>query len=194
MRNLLTCFRHFVECRRGVTAVEFAFVLPILMFFTVGIMEFSTMFMAQNMLENAVNTASREGKTGFVKTGMSRDAYLLELVQNKIDGLMDPSKVTMESQVYEALDQVGEPEPFTDKVPKNGAYDPGEVFTDMNGNGEWDPDMGTEGLGTHGDVVVYTITYPWQVMTPMIAEIFGNDGIVPLTSRILVKNEPYGNG
>jgi hypothetical protein len=195
MRTFTNWLRRFVDCRRGVTAVEFAFTLPILLFFTLGITEFSTIFMAQNMLENATNTASREGKTGYVKSGLSREAFLLLLIQERIDKLMDPSKITMDTQVYKALNQVNEPEPYTDRN-HNGRYDTGETFTDTNGNGHWDPDgaYAEEGYGNAGDVTVYTVSYQWKVMTPLLSEILGNNGIVTLSSRILVKNEPYGNG
>jgi len=51
---------------------------------------------------------------------------------------------------------------------------------------------GSEGLGAAEQVVVFTITYPWQTFTPLLGELIGDEnGIVPLTSRIVVRNEPY---
>ncbi len=35
------------------------------------------------------------------------------------------------------------------------------------------------------------ITYPWQVMTPLIGNIVGDDGIIDLMAYSVVKNEPY---
>src|SRR6185369_4666112 len=117
----------------GATAVEFAFVLPVLLFFIVGIIEYSTIFMAQNILENAINYASRTGKTGYVENGMSRETMILGEVQSRIDKLMDPSKITIAAEVYKNLDDIGKPEPFVDRN-HNGIYDAGETYTDVNSN------------------------------------------------------------
>jgi hypothetical protein len=65
-------------------------------------------------------------------------------------------------------------------------------FVDVNGNGQWDDDMGKAGLGNPGDVVVYTVTYPWPIMTPLMKPIIGNS--ITLTARSVVRNEPYGTG
>jgi hypothetical protein len=193
MRHLSKSIRHFAKCQRGATAMEFAFVMPILLLFTVGILEFSMMFLAQNTLENATNYASREGKTGHVDSGMTREEYMLFLIQSRISRLMDIEKLTLDTKVYRSLEDVGKPEPYTD-ANNNNQYDLGETYTDTNLNGHWDPDIGVEGLGNSGEVVVYTVIYPWQTLTPFLGNILGNDGIIGLTSRILVKNEPYGNG
>jgi hypothetical protein len=192
MRILPFSIRRLARCQRGTTAMEFAFVMPIMLFFTIGILEFSMMFMAQNVLENATNFASREGKTGHIGTGMTREEYMLYLIQTRINRLMDVEQITLDTKVYKSLDDVGKPEPFTD-ANNNGQYDQGESFTDSNHNGEWDADMGVEGLGNAGEVVVYTVIYPWQLLTPFLGNVLGTDGIISLSSRILVKNEPYGN-
>ncbi len=193
MQSLRKLFARFRSCQRGVSAVEFAFVLPILMFFMVGTLEFSTMFLAQNILENAVNSAARTGKTGHVEDGFTREQTLLLMVQQRIDRLMDPSRITLSSEVYKSLDDIGQSEPYTDQN-GDGMYNEGEPYTDSNLNGQWDPDMGLEGMGNAGETVVYTIRYPWQVMTPFLREILASDGVVNLSSRLVVKNEPYGNG
>lgn len=194
MRLIPLRIRHLARCERGTTAMEFAFVLPIMLFFTIGILEFSMMFMAQNVLENATNFASREGKTGHIGEGMTRDEYMLYLIQSRINRLMDIEEVTIDTKVYKSLQDVGKPEPYTDTSPNNGHYDIGEAYTDTNANGQWDPDMGIEGYGNAGEVVVYTVTYPWHLLTPFLGNVLGTDGIIDLSSRILVKNEPYGNG
>ena len=33
--------------------------------------------------------------------------------------------------------------------------------------------------------------YPWQVFTPLIGNVIGNDGIINLVAYSVVKNEPY---
>ena len=60
------------------------------------------------------------------------------------------------------------------------------AYADMSTQG-----AGTGGLGTSGQVVVYTISYPWKLFTPMLSAIIGTGGNVTLSSRIVVQNEPY---
>lgn len=50
---------------------------------------------------------------------------------------------------------------------------------------------GTNGLGNAGEVVVYNISYPWKVSTPLIGKLFGSQATVNLTTRAVVKNEPF---
>jgi hypothetical protein len=50
---------------------------------------------------------------------------------------------------------------------------------------------GSTGMGTEEQIVVYTVTYPWKVFTPMIGSLIGHSGIVTLSSQIVVRNEPY---
>ena len=59
----------------------------------------------------------------------------------------------------------------------------------MNGNGQWDPDMGAAGLGGPSDVVVYRLTYDWGIITPVMREVMGES--VKHVSSIAVRNEPF---
>ncbi|MBW7837723.1 MAG: hypothetical protein H3C28_13935 [Sphingomonadales bacterium] len=96
----------------------------------------------------------------------------------------------MTSQTYQQFDQIGDPEPFID-ANGNGERDEGENYTDVNGNGSYDTDMGASGLGNAGEVVVYTVSYPWRIITPLISQFFGANGVLNLSARTVVQNEPY---
>lgn len=69
--------------------------------------------------------------------------------------------------------------------------DAGEAYTDVNGNGQWDADMASAGVGNAGDIVVYAVRYPWTVVTPIISDIVGNNGVVNITTHAVTKNEPF---
>jgi len=183
-------FSRFCKNNSGITAVEFAFVLPIMLFFIFGILEFSMVFMAANVLENAANTGTRTGKTGFVDKDISREQTIRNTINQRLAGFLDPSKITITTRVYKAFGDIGKAEPYVDRN-TNGQYDKGESYTDVNANGQWDSDMGTTGLGVAGEIVVYEISYPWQVMTPFISQMLADDGLINLTSHIVVRNEPY---
>ena len=188
IRNHLT---RFCNNDSGITAVEFAFVLPVLLFFIFGILEFSMVFMAANVLENAANTGTRTGKTGFVDQNISREQTIRNTINQRLSGFLDPAKILIVTRVYKAFGDIGKPEPYVDRN-NSGSYDTGDTYTDVNSNGSWDSDMGTTGLGVAGEVVVYEISYPWQVMTPFMSQILADDGLINLTSHIVVRNEPYG--
>ncbi|MCP4228101.1 MAG: hypothetical protein GY773_32535 [Actinomycetia bacterium] len=54
----------------------------------------------------------------------------------------------------------------------------------------WDDDMGAAGLGGPGDVVVYRLSYDWNIMIPLFEPIFGET--VTLQANVAVRNEPFG--
>ena len=77
--------------------------------------------------------------------------------------IIDPEEINMQTLIYANHSDVALPEPFTDEK-RNGVFDAGKPFDDVNGNGEWDEDQGRDGLGDSGDVVVYRLRYDCQFM------------------------------
>lgn len=151
--------------RRGISSIEFAFIAPVFMYLLIGITEVSTIMLIQHILENATYNASRTAKTGYVEENKTQMQTVMDALVVRLNGLaplIDVAKVHMESMAYASLSNIGQ------------------------------PDQGVEGLGTPGQVVVYTVTYPWEMYTPLIGKFMGDgSGTINLTSRIVVKNEPY---
>ncbi|MFA6279752.1 MAG: TadE/TadG family type IV pilus assembly protein [Bdellovibrionales bacterium] len=150
---------------RGVTAVEFALISPVLIMLLVGITEMSLVLLANHLLENATYNASRTGKTGYVAEGKTQLETVTDTLLSRLSGLdplIDPAKITITTTSYGDLSDIGQPE------------------------------QGTESsLGTASQVVVYTITYPWTMFTPLIGNLIGDENrVINLTSRIVVRNEP----
>ncbi|MFC7052735.1 TadE family protein [Hansschlegelia quercus] len=173
------------------TAVEFALIAPVLMFFIMGICEMGLMAGAQNILDGAAFAASRAGKTGYVATSKTQQQMITAAVTKIVGSYLNPSKIVVTSLSYSDFSNVGQPEPYTD-TNKNGKRDAGESFIDVNGNGAWDSDQGKSGYGAAGEIVLYTLTYNWSLFTPMMSKLVGSGGIVPLKARVVVRNEPYG--
>ena len=136
---------------------------------------------------NAMRPWWRGGTTG-TEVGMSRQDRIMAIVEASTYGLLDMDAVDMETLVYDSFEDIGKPEPLTD-TNGNGSWDDGEAFIDVNGNGAWDEDMGEAGLGGGGAVVVYRLTYPWGVVTPILQQVLG--GTVTHVSSIALKNEPF---
>lgn len=172
----------------GATVVEFAFVFPVFLLAVLGAIETAMVIFISSSIEAAVLEASRYGITGGTVPGVTREERVLGIVENKTYGLVDMDRVEIDTLVYESFDDIGQPEPFDD-ANGNGAYDLGEAFTDVNGNGQWDADMGAAGLGGPSDVVVYSVSYAWGIMTPMMRNIMGES--VLHVSSVAVRNEPF---
>ena len=174
---------------KGTAAVEFALIAPILCLFLFAIIEISVVMVANGILESAVRQAARAGLTGYTPVGLTRDAYILQQVKANLI-FLDQTKLTMTNKVYQDFPNIGQPEPFTDSN-GNGIYNLGEPFTDMNGNGQWDSDMGASGAGAAGAVVVYKVTYPWKIVTPMLSKFFSSTGDFNISASMVVRNEPF---
>lgn len=182
--------QRFARAQQGVTAVEFALVAPVLLLLVMGIVEFALVMLAYNVMESATNMSARLGATGFTASGISRQQTILDAVRARAGSFIDPDRVEVHSRFYSQYDQINEPEPFTDSN-HNGLRDSGEPYTDVNGNGQWDADMAVAGYGNAGDVVVYTVQYPWAIATPIISHLVGTDGVYMITTHAVVKNEPF---
>lgn len=174
----------------GATAVEFAMVAPVLMLLLIGIIEFGLILAADILLKNATYDASRTGRTGFIAEDSTQDATVRTMVRNGAAFLMDADKLTIESSSYTGFDALKKPEPFID-VNENGVRDDGENFTDVNGNGVYDTDQGKTGYGGTSEVVIYTVSYPWKLFTPLARQFVGDGGVLTLTATAVVQNEPY---
>lgn len=170
------CFSRLRGCpastkRKGSTAVEMAMLAPAFFVLMIGITEMGLILTAQQLLESASFNASRLAKTGYVTTGSTQAATVLQVVTNELSSfgtLIDTSMLTTSSTVYNSFSGIGT--------------------------------GGTGGYGTAQQIMVYTITYPWKIFTPMIGQIIGTwdtpsqSWVVYLSSRIVVRNEPYNSG
>ncbi|WP_036305424.1 TadE/TadG family type IV pilus assembly protein [Methylopila sp. 73B] len=189
-RRLRTWIADFRRDSRGVTAIEFAMVGPVLVLFIVGTIETGLLLTAQQVLDDATFAGARTTKTGYTATNSTQAATITAAIKKAAESYLDPSKIVVTSLAYEDLSKIGVAEDFVD-TNKNGKWDTGETFTDTNGNGKWDADRGRAGAGQSGEIVVFKATYSWTVRTPVVARWMNANAPITLTSRTVVKNEPY---
>ena len=62
-------FARFTTCRRGVAAVEAAFVFPILIALLIGAVEFSFVLFTNNAMQNAARDVSRQLAVNYIGLG-----------------------------------------------------------------------------------------------------------------------------
>jgi Flp pilus assembly protein TadG len=207
--------RRFARDSEGATIIEFAFIFPIVLMITFGILEISLCMASLATLEGGLKEASRYGITSQntappdvnkVPTAfkVGNDNRLMSigyiLNQNTLD-LINLDTATITTSVYSSFSAVKDGEPYTDSN-ANGVYNVGEPYSDMNCNGTRDgAGSSGSGVGAAGSIVVYTVNYNWKILTPIIGQWLGkpdpnNAGryIIPMSASIVVKNEPNLSG
>ncbi len=184
--------RSLTKNNEGATVVEFAFVAPVFFLIVFGIIEFSLIAFVGTVMESATNSSSRLGKTGYVAGGTTRQQQIIDMINTKTAGLLDSNKISITTKVYSDFSKVGQPEPCISPPTPPCSGVAGVNYVDTNGNGQWDSDMGAVGLGNAGDIVVYSVSYPWTILTPFIGALIGNP--YTITTRSVVRNEPYNSG
>jgi len=195
---------------RGIAAVEFALVSPILFFVVMATVELGYTTLARSALEAAVRDAARRGSVEdynrtdvdeegeSVVTCVSQQDRVSNVVNNAMRFFLLAEGETMDiaTTVYESFGDVDEPEPFTDQN-SNGQYDAGEPYTDVNGNAAHDDDIGAAGLGGPGDVVEYEVTFPLRALFGTVLprlmgqEIDENDGTYILRATTVTRNQSF---
>jgi Flp pilus assembly protein TadG len=160
--------RRLDRARSGLVAVEMAMLAGPFFLLLMGTVEISFIGAAQQLLENAAYNTSRLAATGYSASGKTQLQTVSQILTNELQSLGT------------FID--------TSKVTMTET-----AYNSFGGIGAG----GTAGLGNASQVVVYTVTYPWKFLTPMIGSIMGmqdanGNWIVNLNSRIVVRNEPYG--
>lgn len=190
---MIGLFRKLRRRNEGSTIVEFAILAPVMFLLIAGLMELAYVLFARSTLESAVMAAARSAR---VADCPKENAKAVEkMIQDRMniisssDGV--PAIVLVESYGQNFGD-VGNPEPFDD-ANGNDQRDDGESYTDVNGNGSWDEDMGASGdFGSFGEVVRFTATFNVTSLVPFVAaEINDGKDHYPIEAVTVVRNEPF---
>jgi len=187
--NRRLIMRRLHKDESGATAIEFAVVSLATIYFIVGIIEFAMAMTVGNSLEAATNLSSRLGKTGYVDTAdeLTQEQTIYEEVERRVGPMIDMTKLEISHEVYNDFKSLTTPDKYEDKNADGDTKDEGE-WDDVDKDKFRD---GDDGVGGSGNIVIYQITYPWKVMTPVIGNIIGDGGIINLSAYSVVKNEPY---
>lgn len=172
---------------RGSAAVQFALVSPLLLLLVFGGFEVAIALFVSGSLEAAVLAASRVGATGFTTKGVTRERMIAGIIEARTFGWVKAKEADIRTLIYSRFEDIGQPESYVDKN-FNGRYDGGEPFSDVNGNGKWDSDMGRAGLGGPNDIVLYDVQFTAGPITGLVRS------IVPAflhRATVAVRNEPY---
>ncbi|WP_448502113.1 TadE/TadG family type IV pilus assembly protein [Sphingomonas sp.] len=180
--------------KHGLAATEFGLIAPVIVLLLFGAIELTYVSAARSTLEFATIRGGRMIAASDCPT--TRKETMEKSVADSMSWVSshnDEGPVVTAKSYGTKFGQVGQPEPFIDDpVAPNGKYDVGESFTDVNGNGKWDADMGVSGsVGDANQVVSYEATFKVKSLVPFIADALndGRDHYVVSASTI-VRNEP----
>lgn len=172
--------------RRGISAVEFGVIAPVFLTMLLGTLDIGHMVYAQSVLNGAVQHAARASS---LETGDTTAADAEVLAQ--IEPVLPDVSISSSRTSYYDFDDIERAEAWND-ADGDGSCDNGETYTDENGNGAWDSDIGVAGNGGANDVVVYTVTATYEPVfrVPFLPDSWAER---TLTSRTVRKNQPFAD-
>jgi hypothetical protein len=159
-------FSHRVISRlrdcKGANLIEAALILPLLLFLTISIADFGTLFYVHLAIENGVSQATRYAVTG-----------------NLVDDPLNPgSKLSREDSIKSIMRQ---------STPTLTIYDSDFTFTHCTPSGATCPWTG--GSGGPGDIGKVEIGHSWKLLNPLLRPFFPPYGQITLTASSSMKNE-----
>lgn len=152
----------------GATAVEFAFVAPVLFLALFSIVEVGMLAMMSSGLDNAVSETARR-----IKTGRDDAAANAAGFEDQICARMGGNVAECRSRLVISVQRF-------------------DRFTDANAVISAPP-AGQFNRGSAEDIVLVKADYVWPLMTPFIATAYHRDGPMQVTlgTRVAFKNEPF---
>lgn len=179
---------------RAVAAIEFAFIAPVMVLMICGFMEFSHVSSARTRLEGATMRAARAVAASDCPS--ERQGLMTNIIEQAMLDIPSPNGGVVEvitKSYSDKFGDVGEPEPFNDQN-TNMIWDVGESFTDVNGNGAYDKDMGSAGsIGGAGQVVSYTARYQVESLFGFVSQQFKGANVYSIEASTVIRNEPIFN-
>jgi Flp pilus assembly protein TadG len=172
--------------KRGVSLVEFGLIafplcLTILALFDLGWRMYVT-----SVVQGVLFRASR-----LATIGTYNSDQIDTFVRTQLYDFSKSATVTIYKAKYGTFTGVGQPETITSDTAPVGSYNLGDCFKDTNGNGHWDADQGTAGLGGSNDIIYYQVTISYPAIMPM-PKMLGWSGTETVTSNTVLRNQPYG--
>lgn len=153
---------------KGATAIEFAFVAPVLFLLILGIIEFGLLFATQASLEGAASDAARKYKALAQESEPVADiTEIRNFIVEYSNGFIDPENLQVTAKKLESF---------------NGGVQPS------------DPDA-PDDAGIVSEIIQYSISYDYELYTPFLSNLLtGDRGVLQVKAAIAVQNEPAIDG
>jgi Flp pilus assembly protein TadG len=171
--------------RRGVTVVEFAMVAPVMLGLIMGLGDIMYQAYVQAILDGAMQKAGRDSA---LENNIVAGDTIDDVVEARVKEIAKNARFESDRKSYTSFALI-KPEYIYDKN-GNGKLDSKECYDDVNANGTWDKDPGRDSQGSADDVTLYTMSVTYPRLFP-VAGLFGFDDEQTVTSKTLLKNQPY---
>lgn len=193
MRAALPLRRRLARDQRGVTAVEFGFVAPVLCLLLVGAFDMAHTLYVSAVLQGIVQKAARDS-TLEINSTSAAGTVLDDKIRAQVRAVAGPNaEVTPVRRFYRSftLAAAQTPEPIVDDLDHDGVCDVGtEQYWDNNNNNVRDMDGGDGGQGGAKDRTVYTVTVKYQHLLP-IWKYINVPAQQTLSATTVLANQPY---
>ena len=181
------------RAQRGAAIVEFALVLVPLVLFLFGGLDLGYQAYLRSVVQGALNDVARS--SSLEAPGISCSG---ETVEKKIDcAIRTRSDVVARNATYRIsmtsfydFSGIGRSEKLVSDNNRNGRYDAGDCFVDLNENGSFDEGAGRTGRGGADDVVFYKV----ELAMPRLFPIHRFLDVSPdyaITATSAIRNQPY---
>lgn len=183
------------HCPRGAAAVEFALVVTPLVMLLLGSFDLAYQAYLRAVVQGALNdisrTASLEAPEFNCETGTLSDKVQCA-IKRRSDIVARDATYEVEIRNYYDFSGVGRSEKLVTDYNRNGAYDAGDCFVDLNENGRFDADAdaGRDGVGGADDVAFYKVTVRMPRLFP-VHEILPVSPTYSITGETALRNQPY---
>ena len=184
----LPILNHLRHDHDGVTTVEFALVMPVLLMMILGLFDLGHNMYTSTMLQGAVQQSARNSTI----EGAASNAVALDgNVTRAVRAISPNSTLQFSRMAYASFSGVNTAEDFSD-LNGNGVCDSNEPFEDANNNSNWDSDRGMAGMGGARDAVLYKVTVTYPRLLPIARFIPGQTDNFTMESNTVLRNQPYG--
>ena len=168
------------------TAVEFALVAPVFLYFLIGIFEVALMMFGISMVETATQNAARQLLTGTAQSSGNAETAFQTALCNNLTVVYDCNDVTLDVRTYASFASVSIPDV---KINANGdlVYDDGDA--DDSNDVLFTADFAAGGAS---EIMVVRAIYSWGFATPFIGTLIGDStGSKSMQTTVVFRSEPY---
>ncbi|MES2755480.1 MAG: TadE/TadG family type IV pilus assembly protein [Pseudomonadota bacterium] len=185
-------FQRLREDERGVTAIEFAIVAPVMCLLLMGGFDTAHSLYMRSALQGIVQKVGRDSSIeGYGQTGSQTNADAK--VRNGVKAIANNATITITRRFYRTFSKAAaaQAEVWTD-TNSNGNCDNGEPYQDANRNSSWDRDGGDAGQGGAKDATVYTVTATYPRVWPLWKYV-GGSSTTKIVATTVLRNQPYAD-
>ena len=174
-----------VTDQRGVTVLEFALILPVMLTLIFGGLELGYRAYLGAVIQGALLEVAR-----VASVGNKTEDQIDTLIKGRIGVLTAIGNVkSIQKESFFNFSNVGKPEKITSDTDPIGVYNATDCYEDANNNNRYDTALNS-GIGTADDIVRYKVTVTYPDLLPAKGLLgWGNEQTI--VASTVLRNEPF---